>query len=203
VPHRSAQWTDSFSGEQKRQMNVRRGCASNRSSGKFQLAVTVMSSFFKCLIAVCIFSVVAGMATEPPGFVEGHLKIISGKEVELADGNAPVITAENYAQYPLIRARAEKKNSRVLLQTGMETIALHCRRAIMSWMCNDARAVMFARNHNDSRLFRTRLSASTWISTRVSASLVLYAAVQRCYSVWRESLRALCTFGQRCAAEPA
>jgi hypothetical protein len=42
------------------------------------------------------------MATEPPGFVEGHLKIISGKEVELADGNAPAITAENYAQYPLI-----------------------------------------------------------------------------------------------------
>ncbi|PYJ16573.1 MAG: hypothetical protein DME96_09305 [Verrucomicrobia bacterium] len=102
VPHRSAQWTDSFSGEQKRQMNVRRGCASNRSSGKFQLAVTVMSSFFKCLIAVCIFSVVAGMATEPPGFVEGHLKILSLREVELADGNAPAITAENYAEYPLI-----------------------------------------------------------------------------------------------------
>ena len=102
MPHRSAQWTDSFSGEQKRQMNVRRGCASNRSSGKFQLAVTVMSSFFKCLIAVCIFSVVAGMATEPPGFVEGHLKILSLREVELADGNAPAITAENYAEYPLI-----------------------------------------------------------------------------------------------------
>src|SRR5258705_7860729 len=61
-----------------------------------------MSSFLKCLIAVCIFSVVTGMATEPPGFVEGHLKIISPKEVELADGNAPAITAENYAEYPLI-----------------------------------------------------------------------------------------------------
>ena len=64
--------------------------------------VAVMSSFLKCLIAVCIFSVVAGLATEPPGFVEGHLKIISRTEVELADGNAPAITAENYAQYPLI-----------------------------------------------------------------------------------------------------
>src|SRR5713101_6964473 len=85
----------------------------------------------------------------------------------------------------------------------METIALHCRRAIMSWMCKDAHAVMFARNHNDSRLFRTRLSASIWISTRVSARLVFYAALQRCYSVWRESLKAPCTFGQRCAAEPA
>ena len=50
------------------------------------------------------------MANEPPGFVEGHLKIISGKEVELADGNAPVITAENYAQYPLIiLSEGEKK----------------------------------------------------------------------------------------------
>ena len=61
-----------------------------------------MSSFLKCLIAVCIFSVVAGTATELPGFVEGRLKIISGKEVELADGNVPAITAEHYAQFPLI-----------------------------------------------------------------------------------------------------
>ena len=61
-----------------------------------------MSSFLKCLIAVCFFSGVAGMAIEPPGFVEGHLKILPAKEVELADGNAPAITAENYAQYPLL-----------------------------------------------------------------------------------------------------
>jgi len=64
--------------------------------------VAVVSSFLKCLIAVCIFSVVAATATEPPGFVEGHLKIISARGVELADGNAPAIMAENYAQYPLI-----------------------------------------------------------------------------------------------------
>src|SRR5881396_2241758 len=81
--------------------NARSACASNRSSGKLQLTA-VMSSFLKGLTAVCIFSVVTGMATEPPGFVEGHLKIVSPKEVELADGNAPAITAENYAQYPLI-----------------------------------------------------------------------------------------------------
>src|SRR4029434_6489604 len=72
-----------------------------RSSGKFQL-VPVMSSFLKFLFAVCISSVVAATATEPPRFVEGHLKIISAREVELADGNASAITAENYAQYPLI-----------------------------------------------------------------------------------------------------
>lgn len=70
-----------------------------------------MSSFLKGLIAVCIFSLVAGMATEAPGFVEGHLKIVSGKEVELADGNAPAMTAENYAQYPLIiLSQGEKRN---------------------------------------------------------------------------------------------
>ena len=68
-----------------------------------------MPSFFKCLIAVCIFSVVAGMATELPGFVEGHLKIISGKEVELADGNTPAIKAGNYAQYPLIIVSRDQK----------------------------------------------------------------------------------------------
>jgi hypothetical protein len=69
-----------------------------------------VSSFLKYLIVVCIFSVVTGMATEPPGFVEGHLKILSGKEVELADGNAPAMTAENYAQYPLIiLSQGEKK----------------------------------------------------------------------------------------------
>jgi hypothetical protein len=61
-----------------------------------------MSSVVKCLIAVCIFSVITGMATEPPGFLEGHLKIISGKEVELDDGNVPAITTDNYAQFPLI-----------------------------------------------------------------------------------------------------
>jgi len=72
-----------------------------------------MSSFLKYLIAVCIFSVVAGMATEPPGFVEGHLRIISLKEVELADGNAPAITAESYAKYPLI----------ILSQDGKKEIA--------------------------------------------------------------------------------
>ena len=93
-------------------MNALRGYASNRSSGKFQLAA-VMSSFLKGLIAVCIFSVVAGMATEPPGFVEGHLKILSGKEVELADGNAPAITAENYDLYPLV----------ILSQGGKKEIA--------------------------------------------------------------------------------
>src|SRR6266480_1307622 len=48
----------------------------------------------------------------------------------------------------------------------METIALHCRRAIMFWMCHGAVTVTFARNRNRSQLSRTRLSTSIWISTR-------------------------------------
>ena len=61
-----------------------------------------MSSVVKYLIAASIISTVAGMATEPVGFVEGHLTIISSKEVQLDDGNVPTMTAENYAQHSLI-----------------------------------------------------------------------------------------------------
>ena len=68
-----------------------------------------MSSFLKYLIPVCI-SVVAGMATELPGFVEGHLKIISPREVEVANGTPASITAESYAEYPLIILSKDGKN---------------------------------------------------------------------------------------------
>ena len=74
-----------------------------------------MSSFVEYFIAASIFSVVSGIAGEPAGFVEGHLKIISPKEVQLADGKAPAMTAENYAQYPLIilRQGGEKEIAKV------------------------------------------------------------------------------------------
>jgi hypothetical protein len=42
----------------------------------------------------------------PPGFVEGHLNIVSLKEVELAHGNGPPVKSkaysQNYAEYHLI-----------------------------------------------------------------------------------------------------
>lgn len=65
-------------------------------------------------IVACLFSILAGIApidAAPPGFVEGHLKIISPKEVELADGNEPgTLTAESYAEFPLIvRSRDGQK----------------------------------------------------------------------------------------------
>jgi hypothetical protein len=66
----------------------------------------VMSSFLKYLIFACVFLVLAGSAlidAAPPGFVEGHLKIVSPKEVELADGSPPAdVATMNYAEYPLI-----------------------------------------------------------------------------------------------------
>jgi hypothetical protein len=61
-----------------------------------------MSCILKRLIAVCMLSLVGEMAGQPPGFLEGQLKIIPSREVELADGNGPAITTGNYAQYPLI-----------------------------------------------------------------------------------------------------
>ena len=66
----------------------------------------VMSSVLKYLVSACFFLVLAGSASinaAPPGFVEGHLKIVSPKEVELADGSPPAdARGENYAEYPLI-----------------------------------------------------------------------------------------------------
>jgi len=75
-----------------------------------------MSSFLKYLTAGCISSIVAATASinaAAPGFVEGHLKIVSPKEVELADGSPPATSAENYAEYPLI----------ILSQDGKKEIA--------------------------------------------------------------------------------
>ena len=65
-----------------------------------------MSSVLKYLIFACIFLVLAASGSinaAPPGFLEGHLKIVSPKEVELADGrHARRRVTEAYAEYPLI-----------------------------------------------------------------------------------------------------
>jgi hypothetical protein len=64
-----------------------------------------MSSFQHYLVSVGVFLLLAGTASidaAPSGFVQGHLKIISPKEVELADETPSRATAENYAEYPLI-----------------------------------------------------------------------------------------------------
>jgi hypothetical protein len=43
------------------------------------------------------------------GFLEGHLKIVSPKEVELADGTPSKMTADNYVDYPLVVLSRDKK----------------------------------------------------------------------------------------------
>ena len=64
----------------------------------------VMSLLLKYLIATCTFLGLASSTSfsgAPQGFLEGHLKIISPKEVELAGETPSKMTAENYADYPL------------------------------------------------------------------------------------------------------
>ena len=71
-----------------------------------------MASVLEYLISACVFLLVAcsaSIAAAPPGFVEGHLKIVSPKEVELANENASTIAAENYAEYPLIILSQDEK----------------------------------------------------------------------------------------------
>lgn len=66
----------------------------------------VMSSVLNYLVSACVFLVLAGSAlidAAPPGSVEGHLKIVSPKGVELADGSPSAdVATVNYAEYPLI-----------------------------------------------------------------------------------------------------
>ena len=89
-----------------------------------------MSSVLKCLVSVGLLLVLAGSAlihAAPPGFVEGHLKIVSPKEVELADATPSKITAENYADYPLIilSRDGEKEIARVTAdESGKYRVAL-------------------------------------------------------------------------------
>jgi hypothetical protein len=73
----------------------------------------------KYLTLCCVFLVPIGcLASDnavPLGFLEGHLRILALKEVELAEGNPPKFGAGNYAEYPLIiRSRdAQKEIARI------------------------------------------------------------------------------------------
>ena len=72
----------------------------------------------KPLVVACIFLMLARSASVDAaehGFMEGHLKIVSSKEADLADGTPPAITSESYAEYPLIilSAGAQREIARV------------------------------------------------------------------------------------------
>src|SRR5207244_10749726 len=65
----------------------------------------VMSSFQHYLVSAGVFLLLAGTASidaAQSGFVQGHFKIISPKEVELAVETTSSATADNYAEYPWI-----------------------------------------------------------------------------------------------------
>ena len=64
-----------------------------------------MYESIRYLIAVCIcsaFTAPVSINAAPQGFLEGHLKVVSLRPVELADENNPTAKAANYADYPLI-----------------------------------------------------------------------------------------------------
>ncbi|MGC2626858.1 MAG: carboxypeptidase-like regulatory domain-containing protein [Candidatus Udaeobacter sp.] len=89
-----------------------------------------MSSVLKYLVSACVFLIIAGSAlidAAPPGFVVGHLQIVSPREVELADATPSKITAENYTDYPLIilSRDGEKEIARVTADgSGQYRVAL-------------------------------------------------------------------------------
>ena len=71
---------------------------------------------FEYLIAVCLFSVSVGCLASDnaaPGFLEGSLKILAFKDVELAGESPSKFSGGNYAEYPLI----------ILSQDGKKEIA--------------------------------------------------------------------------------
>ena len=71
---------------------------------------------FKYLIFGCLLLIAdACLASDnaPVGFLEGRLRILANKEVELAEGNPPKFSAADYAECPLI----------ILSQDGRREIA--------------------------------------------------------------------------------
>ena len=70
----------------------------------------------KYLTLACLFLVpIACLASNNtvPGFLEGHVRILAFRDVELAKGNPPKFSGGNYAEYPLI----------ILSQDGKKEIA--------------------------------------------------------------------------------
>ena len=68
------------------------------------------------LTLACLFLVpIACLASNNtvPGFLEGHVRILAFRDVELAEGNPPKFSGGNYAEYPLI----------ILSQDGKKEIA--------------------------------------------------------------------------------
>ena len=66
----------------------------------------------KPLILGCLFLVPIGCLASDraeAGFLEGHLRILPFKDVELAEENSPKFSSANYAQYPLVILTEDEK----------------------------------------------------------------------------------------------
>src|SRR5882724_2224723 len=74
-----------------------------------------MTSVFKCLIFRCVpLLLTASINAASQGFLEGHLNIVSPREVEASDDMPrQTVEAETYAEYPLI----------ILSQDGKKEVA--------------------------------------------------------------------------------
>jgi hypothetical protein len=72
-----------------------------------------MTRFARYLIAATIFLVAAGGRAAPsssPGFLEGHLKIVSLKTVQLAEDRVSKFAPVNYSEYPLLVLSKDGRN---------------------------------------------------------------------------------------------
>ena len=71
-----------------------------------------MSTSFKSLVFGLMIFLLADsdrLKAESRGFMEGHLKILSARGVDLGDENAAIVTTENYADYPLLILSRDKQ----------------------------------------------------------------------------------------------
>ena len=75
----------------------------------FAAMSTIPGNLIRVFISVVFVGATSIEAAEP-GFLEGHLKIISSKEVDLADETLhSKMTAENYVDYPLVILSRDKQ----------------------------------------------------------------------------------------------
>ena len=116
----------------------------------------MMSWFLRVLIPTFVISLLASTAwldATPTGFLEGHLKIISSQEVQLADATPSKMTAENYPDYPLVILSRDKQTE-VAHVTADETWKISDRstsRRLRSGCAKTAGAGTSARRRNRSQ----------------------------------------------------
>jgi hypothetical protein len=67
----------------------------------FSVMGSLLRSLPRALLTLAL-ACSASVPAAPPGILEGHLKIYSPREVDLADGHSPAKMTEDYSAYPLL-----------------------------------------------------------------------------------------------------